>query len=170
MVLNTSKIKTEALLLFCADLIESYKDNDENIYGIDEDTVKYIKVTMHNMLNEIRKSTKPRIYYINNSTISSVRAILLTYDFIRDEISREFQENTPFNPAMLCLSLLATWFAELGHESKSKKYLYFSLFIYGDVYDKLLIKQQNNEFKTMNISMIERAEKIISNLHDIKIF
>lgn len=170
MIINLSKIKTEALLLFCQDIITTYKDSDENIFDIDEDTVRFISVTSQNMLNEINRALKPRSYYINNANTVKVKAVLKSYEFLNKEISKELKTDTPFNPSMLCFSLLATWFAELGKESKTKEYLYFSLFIYGDVYDKLLINQKNTNFKALNISMINIAEQIIYRYESFKSF
>jgi hypothetical protein len=62
---------------------------------------------------------------------------------------------------MLYFSLLAVWFKELDKESKSKKYIYFTIYPYGNVYDKLLLNIKDESFKKLNISMIEIAEKII---------
>ena len=62
---------------------------------------------------------------------------------------------------MLYFSLLALWFKELNKESRSKEYIYFILYPYSNVYDKLLVEMKNKEFKALNIKMIELAEKII---------
>ena len=64
---------------------------------------------------------------------------------------------------MLYFSLLALWFKELNKESKSKEYIYFILYPYSNVYDKLLVEIKDKEFKLLNIKMIELAEKVIYN-------
>ena len=62
---------------------------------------------------------------------------------------------------MLYFSLLNLWFKELEKENKSKEFIYFLLYPYENVYDKLLIGIKNIEYKAMNIKMIELAEKIV---------
>ena len=62
---------------------------------------------------------------------------------------------------MLYFSLLAVWFKELNKESRSKEYIYFLLYPYSQVYDKLLIEIKNKEFRALNIKMIELAENVI---------
>jgi hypothetical protein len=62
---------------------------------------------------------------------------------------------------MLYFSLLAVWFKELNKESRSKEYIYFILYPYANVYDKLLVEIKNKEFKVLNIKMLELAEEII---------
>ena len=62
---------------------------------------------------------------------------------------------------MLYFSMLTLWFKELEKESNSKEFIYFLLYPYGTVYDKLLIGIKNVEYKNMSIKMIELAEKII---------
>ena len=62
---------------------------------------------------------------------------------------------------MLYFSLLAVWFKELNKESKSKEYIYFTIFTYGKVYDEFLVNIKDENFKKINISMILLAEKII---------
>jgi len=78
------------------------------------------------------------------------------------------ENRSTFNPSMLYLSLMATWFAELSKESKSKEFIYFSIYPYSDIYDKLLINVKDNKFKALNISMIDIAETIIFKLNNYK--
>ena len=75
------------------------------------------------------------------------------------------KNNTKFNPAMLCFSLLSTWFAELGHEIKSKEFLFFTIYPYGEIYDILLLNNKNIDYKRLNISMINVAEETILKLN-----
>ena len=55
MILNLSKIKTESLLLFCRDLILSYKDKvDLENSGVDKDIIENFNSIGINMLKEIK--------------------------------------------------------------------------------------------------------------------
>ena len=83
-----------------------------------------------------------------------------------NEISKSLKEFEAFNPSMLYFSLLALWFKELNKESRSKEYIYFILYPYSHVYDRLLVGMKNKEFKELNIKMIELAEKIIYKFDD----
>ena len=162
MILNVSKIKTESLLLFCKDLILSYKDKiDVNDYGVDKDIIEKFNNIGNDMLKQIINVTFPETYYLENRKHYRIKAVLDGYNFINDEISKNLKENEAFNPSMLYFSLLAVWFKELNKESRSKEYIYFLLYPYSQVYDKLLIEIKNKEFRTLNIKMIELAENVI---------
>ena len=162
MILNISKIKTEALLLFCKDLILSYQNNlNENSFEIDKDIIDEFNNISNDMLKEISNVTLPNQYYLQNRKHYKIKSILDAYNFINNEISTNLKKNEEFNPSMLYFSLLALWFKELNKESHSKEYIYFILYPYSFVYDKLLVKMQNQDFKRLNVKMIELAEKII---------
>ena len=162
MILNVSKAKTESLLLFCKDLILSYKERpDANEYGIDKDIVEDFNNIGNEMLKQILNVTLPSNYYLQNRKHYRIKAILDGYNFINAEISKNLVQNEAFNPSMLYFSLLALWFKELNKESKSKEYIYFLLYPYSQVYDKFLVGIKNKEFKTLNIKMIELAEIVI---------
>ena len=162
MILNVSKIKTESLLLFCKDLILSYKDRvDVNDYGIDKDVIEKFNNIGNDMLKQILNVTYPEKYYLENRKHYRIRAVLDGYNFINNEISKSLKENETFNPSMLYFSLLAVWFKELNKESRSKEYIFFLLYPYSQVYDKLLIEIKNKEFRLLNIKMIELAENLI---------
>lgn len=165
MIINSSKVKTEALLLFCRDLIDSYKDNNDEIF----DVSKEIKVFVDNRTMQLRKainvSVQPIEYYLRNTKVSRISMILKTYQYINKNITQLMKNNAKFNPAMLCFSLLSTWFAELGHEIKSKEFLFFTIYPYGEIYDTLLLNTNNIEYKSLNISMINVAEKTIFKLN-----
>lgn len=162
MVINISKIKTEALLLFCKDLILSYKDIEElDNYGLDKNILTEFNIIGLAILNEINKVTFHQDYYLKNYKNFRVKAVLNCYDFISKEVSRNLQINQKFNPSMLYFSMLTLWFKELQKENKSKEFIYFLLYPYENVYDKLLVGIKNIEYKAMNIKMIELAEKII---------
>ena len=164
MILNLSKIKTQSLLLFCKDLILSYKDKDEiEKYIMDKDVIEKFNNIGNDMLKQISNVTYPQNYYLENRKHYKIKAILDGYNFINKEISRNLKQNEEFNPSMLYFSLLALWFKELNKESKSKEYIFFILYPYSNVYDKLLVEIKDKEFKLLNIKMIELAEKVIYN-------
>lgn len=167
MILNHSKIKTEALLLFCKDLILSYKDNKQELFDIDKQTIVYINEISNEILKQINNITFPTEHYIKNKNHYRIKAVLKAYDFINNSLSKEFEKTEEskrvFNPSMLYFSMLAVWFKELNKESRSKEYIYFTLYPYANVYDKLLINIKDENFKKVNIMMIELAESVIYN-------
>lgn len=165
MILNLSKIKTEALLLFCKDLILSYKDNKDNFFDIDKELVDYINSISNEILKQINNVTFPTEHYINNKKHYRINAVLKAYDFINNTLTKEFEKieesKRVFNPSMLYFSMLAVWFKELDKESRSKEYIYFTIYPYANVYDKLLINIKDETFKKINILMLELAEALI---------
>ncbi len=162
MILNLSKIKTESLLLFCRDLILSYKDKDDiEKYVMDKDIIEKFNNIGNDMLKQISNVTLPQSYYIQNRKHYRIKAILDGYNFINNEISKSLKQNEEFNPSMLYFSLLAVWFKELNKESRSKEYIYFIIYPYANAYDNFLVEIKDKNFKLLNIKMIELAEKII---------
>ncbi|AXH11238.1 hypothetical protein ABIV_0199 [Halarcobacter bivalviorum] len=163
--MNLSKIKTEALLLFCKDLILSYKDNKDNFFDIDKELVDYINSISDEILKQINNVTFPTEHYINNKKHYRINAVLKAYDFINNTLTKEFEKieesKRVFNPSMLYFSMLAVWFKELDKESRSKEYIYFTIYPYANVYDKLLINIKDETFKKINILMLELAEALI---------
>jgi hypothetical protein len=161
MILNISKIKTEALLLFCRDLINTYKDikpkskADLELYYEFELINSEILKQFSNILYEPK-------YYMENQKSFRVRAILKCYNFISKELEKNLKENEEFNPSLLYFSLLALWFKELNKESTSKEFIFFTLYPYSAIYDKFLIKMSDIEYKIMNIKMIDLSEKIVA--------
>ncbi len=164
MILNLSQIKTEALLLFCKDLILSYKDKDEYFSNLHKDIYKDINNISNEMLKQITNVTFDSEYYIKNQKHYRIKAVLEAYNYINIQISKQLDDKKVFNPAMLYFSLLSMWFNELSKERKSKEYIFFILYPYSNMYDKLLVNITNQEFKSLNISMIEISEKVIYNL------
>ena len=170
MILNLSKIKTEALLLFCKDLILSYKDKNDKIFEIDDEIDEFITKISNDMYKQMQNCTFPNDYYIKNKNHYRIKAVLTAYNFINKELTKELSDGKKgklFNPAMLYFSLLAVWFKELNKENKSKEYIYFLIYPYSNVYDKLLINIKDEKFKELNISMIELAEKVIFKLDKV---
>ena len=162
MILNLSKIKTESLLLFCRDLILSYKDKDDiEKYIMDKEVIEKFNNIGNDMLTQISNVTLPSNYYIQNRKHYRIKGILDGYNFINNEVSKNLKQNEEFNPSMLYFSLLAVWFKELNKESRSKEYIYFIIYPYANAYDNFLVEIKDKEFKQLNIKMIELAEKII---------
>jgi hypothetical protein len=162
MILNLSKIKTESLLLFCKDLILSYKDKEDiDTYGVDKELVAKFNKISDEMLRQINGVTFSNDYYMKNRKHYRVKAVLAGYNFINKEVSKTLVDNKAFNPSMLYFSLLALWFKELNKESRSKEYIFFTIYTYTNVYDEFLVGIKNYEFKKLNIEMIELAENLI---------
>lgn len=167
MIINLSKIKTEALLLFCKDLINSYINEVNTHYKISKDLNTYINNLSKEFLVQVTNCTYPNEYYLKNSNNYRVKVVLKSYNYINELISKEMKELKEFNPSMLFISLLALWFKELNKESKSKEYIFFILYPYTYIYDKLLVNINDKEFKDLNIRMIEVAEKVILKLDQL---
>lgn len=162
MILNLTKLKTQSLLLLCRDIILTYKDKNIINENVDKNLIEYMNSINDTMLKQIQKVTKDNKYYQNNSNNSTVKAVIYFYKFLEKELGKVMVKNREFNPSMLYFSLLAMWFRELSKESKSKEYIFFILYTYSDVYDKLLVNVEDLEFKKLNVSMIEIAENIIN--------
>lgn len=164
MILNLSKIKTEALLLFCKDLIHYYINERQNTFEVNDDILKYMSKTSSEMLVQLEYITYPNDYYLKNAKNFKIKAILAAYNVINKEVSKVLEKEKEFNPSMFYFSLLAMWFKELNHEARSKEYMYFIIYPYSIIYDKLLVNIEDEDFKALNISMLEAAEKVILKL------
>lgn len=168
MIINSSKVKTEALLLFCRDLIDSYKDSSDAIFDLSSELMEFIDNRTIQLHKAINVSVQPIDYYLRNRKVSRISIILKTYEFINNNITKLLKNNAKFNPAMLCFALLSTWFAELGHEIKSKEFLFFTIYPYSEIYDKLLLNLENIEYKNLNILMLHISEKTILKLNTFR--
>lgn len=168
MILNTSKIKTEALLLFCKDIIISYQKTNHELFEISEELQEFIEKNTQEILRELNKVTKPHDFYLRQRNSVYTKAILLSYEYLNKSLNKYLENGKAFNPSMLYFSLLATWFAELQKEARSKEYIYFILYPYAIVYDKMLLNISNKEFKALNVSMITIAEKVVLGLNQYK--
>jgi len=165
MIINSSKVKTEALLLFCRDLIDSYKNNEDDLFDISEVLKEFIENRIAQLHKAINVSVQPIDYYLRNKKVSRISMILKTYEYINKNITKLLKNNTSFNPSMLCFSLLSTWFAELGNENSTKEFLFFTLYPYSEIYDNLLLHANTLEYKRLNISMINVAEETVFKLN-----
>jgi len=166
MIIDMSSVKTEALLLFCRDLINSYKNNTDDIYNIDSNVKEFINKNIQDLQKAIDVIVQNNDYYIKNIKVSRIKIIVSFYNMINKTITNYLQNSARFNPAMLCFSLLATWFKELEHQGDSKEFLYFNLYPYGDIFDLLIVKTNNKEYKNLNITMVEIAEDVMVKLNN----
>ncbi|MEA2017225.1 MAG: hypothetical protein U9N59_02145 [Campylobacterota bacterium] len=164
MVVNLSKVKSEALLLFCRDLIDSYKNNKDQLFSVSSEITDFTDKQIDQLNKAINTTVQPIDYYIRNSKVSRISLILTTYNYINKNISKLLKDGDKFNPTMLCFSLLSTWFAELSIGKNEKEFLYFCLYPYSEIYDKLLLNTNNLEYKNLNISMLNIAEDTIIKL------
>ena len=161
MILNTSKIKTEALLLFCKDLINSYKKQTTKLETLDTQLLNEFNKISDDMLIQINQVTFSTAYYLKNRDHFRIKAVLNAYNFINKELSNLLEKNSEFNPSMLYFAFLALWFKELNKESKTKEYIYFSLYPYSKAYDDFIVKNSDKKSKQLNIRMIQLAEKVV---------
>lgn len=168
MVINTSKTKTEALLLFCRDLIESYKENKDKVFSIDSHIEKFIDDRIDQLLKAMNINIQPIPYYLRNTRVSRINIILKTYEHINRTISAILNKGEKFNPSMLCFALLSTWFAELEMCKDDKEFLYFTIYPYSEIYDKLILDINDPEYKKLNVSMIQIAEHTIVELKNYR--
>lgn len=166
MVVDMSSVKTEALLLFCRDLIDSYENSNDDTFKIDDFTKDFINTNIKDLKKAINVILQDNDYYIRNIKISRIKIILEFYNIINKTISKHLEISNRFNPAMLCFSLLATWFKELENQCDSKEFLYFSLYPYGDIFDLLIINAKYKDYKLLNIAMIEIAEDVMIKLNN----
>jgi len=168
MIINSSKVKTEALLLFCRDLIDSYKNNQDELFNVSDDLKQFVDERITQLHKAINVCAQPIDYYIRNQRVSRITMILKTYEYINKNITKLLKKDTRFNPTMLCFALLSTWFAELGNEVDSKEFLFFSLYPYGEIYDKLLLNLDNVEYRDLSISMLNVSEATIFKLNSYR--
>ena len=131
MIVNISKVKTEALLLFCRDLIDTYKNSEQKLFDIDDKLAQFINPKIEQLYKAINTTVQPIDYYIRNKKVSRIAMIIKAHQYINKTINKHMKQNSRFNPSMLCFSLLSTWFAELEKEDHSKEYLFFANLMYG---------------------------------------
>ncbi len=168
MIINSSKVKSEALLLFCRDLIDSYKNSKDQLFDISTDINNFIDEQIEQLGKAINITVQPIDYYIRNAKVTRISIILNTYNYINKNISKLLKDGDRFNPTMLCFSLLSTWFAELSIGKNDKEFLYFCLYPYSEIYDKLLLNTNNIEYKNLNITMLNMAEDTVIKLDSYK--
>lgn len=160
MIINTDKVKTEALLIFCRDLISSYKDA-ELIVDVQSSLKQKISIETDLTISQINKVIKPNAFYINNRNNFKIKAIFNCYEFLKHNCETYFHSKELFNPSMLFFSFLTFWFAELEKEKNSKEYIFFNIYPFCEIYDEFLINTKNHKYKILNLKMVEIAENII---------
>jgi hypothetical protein len=175
MVVNIVSLKTEALLLFSRDLINTYNNEEGNnetntIFVADEYLKLSIKTHIDNLQKGINALLQPNEYYMRNIGVTRIKLIIKLYNLLNKLVSIHLKNDARFNPSMLLFSMLATWFKELGYENNSKEFIFFSIYPYGEIYDSLLLNVKDLEYKKLNIHMIQIAEDVIIKLdsHTIK--
>ena len=127
MIINSTKVKTEALLLFCRDLITSYNRDNDDMFSINSNIKTFMNDRIEQLLKAINISVQPIDYYTRNSKVSRISIILKTYQYINNSVSKQLKDGDKFNPSMLCFALLSTWFAELDITKEDKEFLFFSI-------------------------------------------
>ncbi len=155
-------------MLFCRELINSYQNSDENIFNISDSIKIFVDEQTEHLHKAINVSIQPKDYYIRNIRVSRIAIILKTYDHINANISKKLKQGDKFNPAMLCFALLSTWFAELSINEDDKEFLYFTLYPYSEIYDKLLLNLEDINYKNLNLNMLSIAEDTIFKLHNYR--
>ena len=168
MVINPTLVKTEALLLYCRDLIDSYKNLSQDTFNIDHESKEYINTCTLELLDVINKIVQPIDYYIRNARVSRIALILKSYKFIDKSITKQLKKGEKFNPSMLCFSLLCSWFAEKDLNHITKEYLFFTIYPYGEIYDKILFNNKNLDYRAVNMSMINLAENTTNRYNNYK--
>jgi len=169
MIIDIVSLKTEALLLFCRDLINTYNEENhspQNTIFIADNYLKgFIKNHIDNLQKGINAILQPNEYYLRNMKVTRIRLILKLYNQINKMVSNHLKNDNRFNPSMLLFAMLATWFKELGYENNSKEFIFFSIYPYSEIYDILLLNVKDLEYKKLNINMIQIAEDVIIRLN-----
>jgi len=168
MVFDPFSLKSEALLLFCRDLLNSYNDNDASVFSVDKRLELLINEHTNNILKGINSVLQDNEYYLRNAKISRIKMILHYYNSINNSISQALKHESEFDPCMLSFAMLATWFKEYGFETRVKEFVFFSIYPYGDIYDGLLVKNVNEKYKKLNIQMVKLSEKMMNDLYKTK--
>ena len=94
MILNIYEIKSEALLFFCNEIIQNYKNSDKIIdFDIPQDTKEYI----YNEIKQIQKSMQLIIhdknYYLQNQKVIRIKYIVKNVIFLEKELSKMLKKN-----------------------------------------------------------------------------
>lgn len=161
MVFDRVALKSEALLLFIRDLIETYEKQSEDVFSVEFEIEKFVEGHLFSLKKGINAILQNNQYYLRNQRISRIKIILRYYELLNKLMSKEMKNQDKFDPCMLSISMLATWFKEYGYEAKGKEFIFFGIYPYGEIYDTLLGHNKNIEYKQTNIKMITIAEKVM---------
>lgn len=167
MIINISKVKSESLLLFCRDLIESYNQNDSIAFE-NKELNEFIEQRTAQLLKAINIYCQDIPYYLRNSKVSRIAMIIKSYNYLNNTINKKLQKNQLFNPLMLCFTLLSTWFAEFSQCEDDKDFLFFTRYPYGEIFDQFLIQNEDAQFKKLNITMLNISEDAINKLYNYR--
>jgi hypothetical protein len=159
MIINIEQIKTEALLIFCKDLIISYQ-NSKIVVDIENEIIEKMQIQTDLILKEIDKIIKPYNFYLQNQNNFKIKAILNAHSFLITFCNKEFKNNEVFNPFILVLSILTYWFGEFGKGKNIKQYIFFSIYPFCEIYDNFFVKTKNTNYKIINLKTIEIAEEL----------
>jgi hypothetical protein len=164
MVINIASVKSEALLLFCRDLIDSYKSTSLDMYVVDDDLKEFVSKSIDDISKAINVLVRPNDYYIRNLRVINIKIVLKHYNLINKLVTEYLEKEDSFNPSMLCFALLSTWFKELEYEHHRKEYIFFGLYPYWEVFDRLIVKSRDLEYKRLNVKMVQIAESVMLKL------
>ena len=159
MIINVEKIKTEALLIFCKDLIIAYK-NSEIVVDIESELIEKMEIQTDLILKEIEKIIKPYDFYLQHQNNFKIKAILNAHSFLIAHCNKRFKNNQLFNPFILVLSILTYWFGEFEKGKNIKQYIFFSIYPFCEIYDNFFVKIKNTSYKIVNLKTIEIAEEL----------
>ena len=159
MIINVEKIKTEALLIFCKDLIIAYK-NSEIVVDIESELIEKMEIQTDLILKEIEKIIKPYDFYLEHQNNFKIKAILNAHSFLITHCNKRFKNNQLFNPFILVLSILTYWFGEFEKGKNIKQYIFFSIYPFCEIYDNFFVKMKNTSYKIVNLKTIEIAEEL----------
>lgn len=161
MIININRIKTEAILIFCRDLIFSYQDAPA-IFEIEQDFLQYFNDETKVINKEINRLLKPNSFYIQNKNNFKVKAVLNAYNELNRITSKYLQNDQAFNPMLFYLSFLTSWFVELEKEKNSKEFIFFNIYPFCELYDQFLFKIHDSSYKILNLQTMDIAETIIN--------
>ena len=164
MILNLSDIKTEALLLLCRDIIEAY-GKDSDIFSLDKEIIDKIKIVVDDISKQLNKVLRPNSYYADNKQLSKVTFTLKAYNMLNNTLSTKFKNDQLFDPFMLCISMIHTWFIELQRENKNKKYIFFLLYTYTDIFD-MIVSIKDKKYQKLSLEMMNIAESVAIDLEN----
>jgi len=163
-ILNLSDIKTEALLLLCRDIIEAY-GKDSDIFSLDKEIIDKIKIVVDDISKQLNKVLRPNSYYADNKQLSKVTFTLKAYNMLNNTLSTKFKNDQLFDPFMLCISMIHTWFIELQRINKNKKYIFFLLYTYTDIFD-MIVSIKDKKYQKLSLEMMNIAESVAIDLEN----
>ena len=160
MIVNIYEAKTEALLFMCREIILFYRDKDTNSFNISANIKKYIYQEIETILKGINAIIQPKQYYIQNQKFVRIRYIIQYVNFLEQQLSKMLKKNEVFNPSILVVSLLTTWFKEFEIVD-NKVYVFFKIYPYWEFFDKIFIEIKDKDFKQISYKMLDISERLL---------